>query len=144
MKTWNAKARWLRGNYGSTNRQKELKPDFMTIVVEDAESQLPRGTQRSRRYIYCFLHCGSMMQLLHFDRSGLMASEILDIKRHTDKFIRCLLGVFRHAPSRLGYPAGKEAPFHKYGPDNRLLQVVTVDSRQLYCGRVDPTPSKVC
>jgi Fungal protein kinase len=207
MKTWNAKARWLRGNYGSTNRQKELKPNFMTIIVEDAESQLPRGTQRkliqvakpqtilpppddwkpeqmddkycpmvecrepvwecldlfwelhfnsqaltdakvyidcalkaaealryqwSRRYIYCFLHCGSMMQLVHFDRSGLMASEILDIKRHTDKFIRCLLGVFRHAPSRLGYPAGKEAAFHKYGPDNRLLQVVTVDSRQLY------------
>jgi hypothetical protein len=46
MKTWNAKARWLRGNYGSTNRQKELKPDFMTIVVEDAEPQLPRGTRR--------------------------------------------------------------------------------------------------
>lgn len=32
----------------------------------------------------------------------------------------------------VGYPAGKEVPFHEYGPDNRLLQVVTVDSRQLY------------
>jgi hypothetical protein len=46
MKTWNAEARWLRGNYGSTNRQKELKPDFMTIVIEDTEPQLPRETQR--------------------------------------------------------------------------------------------------
>jgi hypothetical protein len=46
MKTWNTEARWLRGNYGSTNRQKELKPDFMTIVVEDAEPQPSHETQR--------------------------------------------------------------------------------------------------
>ena len=45
MKTWNTEARWLKGNYGSTARQKELKPDLMTIVVEDAELQRPRETQ---------------------------------------------------------------------------------------------------
>jgi serine/threonine protein kinase len=73
-----------------------------------------------------------------------MASEILDIKTHTDKFIKCLLGVFCHAPSRLGYPAGKEAPFHKYGPDNRLLQVVTVDSRQLYIKDQEAGPPRDC
>jgi hypothetical protein len=61
-----------------------------------------------------------------------MVSKILDIKTYTDKFIKCLLGVFYHAPSRLRYPAKKEALSHKYGLDNRLLQVVTVDSRQLY------------
>jgi hypothetical protein len=207
MKTWNAEAKWLTGNHGSTERQKELKPDFMTIVVEDAERRLPRKAQRkfvqlakpqtilpppvdwkpeqiddehcpvveckepvwecldifwelkrnsqamtdakvyidcalkaaealrcqwSRRYIYCFLHCGSMMRLLHFDRSGLMASERLDITKDPEAFIKCLLGVFCHAPSRLGYPAGKEAPCHMYGPNNTLLQVITVDRRQLY------------
>jgi hypothetical protein len=204
MKTWDTKARWLRGNSGSTERS---KPVFMTIVVEDAEPRLPRNTQAkfvrpakpqtilpppddwkperlndehcpvveskepiweclelfwecrrnsqamteatvfidcalkgaealryqwSRRYVYCFLHCGIIMRLLHFDRSGLMASEVLDIKTDTDKFIKCLLGAFCNEPSRLGYPAGKGAPFHKSGPDNRLLQVVTVDGRQLY------------
>ena len=87
--------------------------------------------QWSRRYIYCFLHCGTMMQLLHF-RSGLMVSEPLDIKVETKTFIRCLLGPFYHKPSRLGYPAGEEAPFHKHDLDNRLLQVVTVDGRQIY------------
>src|SRR5947207_7447006 len=69
---------------------------------------------------------------LTFDRPGLMASEVLDIKTDTAKFIQCLLGAFYHKPGRLGYPAGKEAPFHDYGPDNRLLQVVTVDGRKLY------------
>ena len=33
MKTWNTEARWLRGNYGSTARQRELKPDLMTIPL---------------------------------------------------------------------------------------------------------------
>src|SRR5256714_3092878 len=88
--------------------------------------------QWSRRSLYCFLHCGSMMQLLHFDRSGLVASEPLDIEKETEKFIKCLLGAFCHEPSRLGYPAGKAAPFHGYDPDNRLRQVVTVGGRQLY------------
>ncbi len=217
MKTWNTEARWLKGNYGSTARQKELKPDLMTIVVEDAELQRPRETQPkfvrlakpqtilpppnnwkpapmddkcfpivecrepvwecldvlweckrnsqdlknakvyidcalkaaealryqwSRRYIYCFLHCGSIMRLLHFDRSGLMASEPLNIKADTAKFIQCLLGAFYHKPSRLGYPAGKEAPFHKYDPDNRLFQVVTVDGRQLYIDDQEAGPSR--
>lgn len=61
-----------------------------------------------------------------------MASEPLDIRTNTVKFMRCLLGVFCHKPSRLGYPAGKDAPFHIHDPDNRLLQVVTMDDRQLY------------
>src|SRR5277367_6729529 len=39
MKTWNTKAKWLQGNYGSTARNKELKPDLMTIVVEDVKQQ---------------------------------------------------------------------------------------------------------
>jgi hypothetical protein len=88
--------------------------------------------QWSRRYIYCFLHCGLMMQLLHFDRSGLMVSEPLDIEKETETFIKCLLGAFCHEPSRLGYPAGKGAPFHEYDLDDRLRQVVTVGDRQLY------------
>ncbi|OCK95949.1 uncharacterized protein K441DRAFT_63050 [Cenococcum geophilum 1.58] len=217
MKTWNTEARWLKGNYGSTARQKESKPDLMTIVVEDAESQRPRETQPkfvrlakpqtilpppnnwkpapmddkcfpivecrepvwecldvlweckrnsqdlknakvyidcalkaaealryqwSRRYVYCFLHCGSIMRLLHFDRSGLMASKPLDIEIDTAKFIQCLLGAFYHKPSRLGYPAGKEAPFHKYDPDDRLFQVVTVDGRQLYIDDQVAGPSR--
>ena len=96
--------------------------------------------QWSRRYIYCFLHCGSMMQLLHFDRSGLMASETLDIETDTAKFIKCLLGVFCHVPSKLGYPA--EAPFHEYDPDNRLLQVVTVGGRQLYIDDQEAGPPR--
>jgi serine/threonine protein kinase len=199
MATWNTKARWICGNCDSTKRQMELKPDLMTVVVEDAKPKfvrlaipqtiLPppddwqpammddtsfpmveckepvwecldlfwecqRNSQQlknaemyincalkaaealryqwSRRYVYCFLQCGSMMRLLHFDRSGLVASEHLDIEIETDKFIKCLLGVFCHEPSRLGYPAGKEVPFHKRGPDNKLLQVVTVGGRQLY------------
>ena len=217
MKTWNTKARWLRGNCGSTARLKELKPDLMTIVVEDAESEWPRKArpkhvrltkpqtilpppddwkpapmddkcfptveckepvwecldvfweckrnsqtlknaevyidcalkaaevlryQWSRRYVYCFLHCGSMMQLLHFDRSGLMASEPLDIRTDTVKFIQCLLGVFYHKPSRLGYPAGEEAPFHKHDLDNKLLQVVTVDGRQIYIDDQEAGPHR--
>ena len=208
MTTWNTKAEWLKGDCGSTARQNELKPDLMTIVVEDVKQPWPRGAQPkrvqltkpqtilpppddwepelmddkcfptvectkpvwecldlfweckrnsnalndaevyidcalkatealryqwSRRYIYCFLHCGSMMRLLHFDRSGLMASEVLDIKKDTVKFIQCLLGAFYHQPSRLGYPAGKKAPFHMEDPeDKRLRQVVTVDDHQLY------------
>jgi len=199
MTTWSTEARWLQGNSASTKRRMELKPDLMTIAVEDADPKsvqlaipqtiLPppddwqratmddtsfpiveykepvwecldlfweckRNSQQlkiaevyidcalkaaevlryqwSRRYVYCFLHCGSMMQLLHFDRSGLVASEPLDIEKETEKFIKCLLGAFCHEPSRLGYPAGKAAPFHGYDPDNRLRQVVTVGDRQLY------------
>jgi serine/threonine protein kinase len=199
MTTWNAKAGWLRGNSASTEKRKELKPDLMTMVVEDVDPESVRLAipqtilpppddwecttmddtsspiveckepvwecldlfweckrnsrelrnaevyvdcalkaaealryQWSRRFVYCFLHCGSMMRLLHFDRSGLVASEPLDIKTKTDTFIQCVLGVFCHEPSRLGYPAGDEAPFHTRGPDNRLRQVVTVGDRQLY------------
>jgi hypothetical protein len=209
MTTWNTNAGWLRGNSGSTTPQKELKPDFMTVVVEDAEPTLVRLAkpqtilpppddwkplpmddkfapmvecqnpvwecldlfweckrnsrerrnaevyfncalkaaealryQWSRRYIYCFLHCGSMMQLLHFDRSGLVASEALDIEKDTVKFIRCLLGAFCHEPSRLGYPAGKEAPFHRHDSDNKLCQVVTVDGRQLYINDQEAGPPR--
>jgi len=207
MKTWNTKAKWLKGNYGSTARQKELKPDLMSTVV-DVEEERPReartryvrfakpqtilpppndwqsvlmkdesfpiveckepvwecldlfweckrNSQRlknaevyidcalkaaealryqwSRRYIYCFLYCGTMMQLLHFDCSGLVASKPLDIKDDTMTFVRCLLGVFCHKPGRLGYPAGKDVPVHEYDPnDNRLLQVVTANGRRLY------------
>jgi len=207
MTTWNPKAKWLDENRGTTPRKKELKPDLMSIVVEDVEEVRPRQARRrkvqlakpqtilpppqdwrpplmddesfpiveckepvwecldlfweckrnsqalkhpevyldcglkaaealryqwSRRYVYCFLHCGTMMQLLHFDRSGLMASDPVDIRTDTDRFVRCLRAVFYHNPSRFGYPAGKDAPFHLPGPDNRLLQVVTVDDRKLY------------
>jgi hypothetical protein len=209
MTTWNTDAGWLRGNSGSATPQKELKPDFMTVVVEDAEPTLVRLAkpqtilpppddwkplpmddkfapmvecqnpvwecldlfweckrnsrerrnaevyfncalkaaealryQWSRRYIYCFLHCGSMMQLLHFNRSGLVASEALDIEKDTVKFIRCLLGAFCHEPSRLGYPAGKDAPFHRHDSDNKLRQVVTVDSRQLYINDQEAGPPR--
>ena|SRR5438270_12853316 len=82
------------------------------------------------------------MQLLHFDRSGLMASELLNVEKDTAKFIRCLLGVFYHKPSRLGCPAGKEAPFHKLDLENRLLQVVTVDGRQLYIDDQEAVPPR--
>jgi hypothetical protein len=217
MKTWNPEAKWLQGNYGSTARQKELKPDLMSIVVEGVEEPRPRKSrakyvrpakpqtilpppndwqpaqmddkhfpvlecedpvwecldlfweckrnsenlkhvkiyidcalkaaealryQWSRRYVYCFLHCGTVMQLLHFDRSGLMASQLLDIETDTVTFVRCLLGAFCHKPSRLGYPAGKDAPFHKHDPDNRLLQVVTVDERQLYIDDQEAGPPR--
>jgi len=98
--------------------------------------------QWSRRYVYCFLHCGTKMQLLHFDRSGLMASETLDIEKNTDTFVRYLLGVFCHKPIRLGYPAGKDAPVHRHHPDNRLLQVVTVDGRELYIDDQEAGPPR--
>ena len=62
------------------------------------------------------------MQLLHFDRSGPMASKPLDITSHTTIFVWCLLAVFLHKPGRL---AGKDAPFQTHDSDNRLLQVVT-------------------
>ncbi|XTI89225.1 hypothetical protein V2W45_1401204 [Cenococcum geophilum] len=173
-----------RGNYSSIARQKELKPDLITIVVKNTESQRPRETQPkfvrlakpqtilpppnswkpapmdnkyfpivecrepeckrnsqdlknakvylncalkaaealryqwSRRYVYCFLHCGSIIQLLHFDRSGLIASELLDIQIDT--------------ANRLGYPARKEAPFHKYDPDNRLRATVAFKAKLCY------------
>ena len=42
MTTWNTDAKWLEGNHGSTDRQKELKPDLMSIVVEDVEEERPR------------------------------------------------------------------------------------------------------
>ena len=218
MQTWNTKAKWLRGNSGSTARQKELKPNLMSIVVEDVEEPRPRKVrpkyvqpakpqtilpppedwkpeqlddknfpivactkpvwecldlfweckrnsqalkdagvyiicalkaaealryQWSRRYVYCFLHCGTMMQLLHFDRSGLMASQPLDIKIDTATFVRCLLAVFLHKPARLGYPAGKYAPFHKHDHDDgRLLQVVTVDKQQLYIDDQEAGPPR--
>jgi serine/threonine protein kinase len=217
MRTWNTKAKWLKGNYGSTARQKELKPDLMSIVVEDVEEPRPRKVrpryvqlakpqtilpppkdwqpaqmddksfpiveykepvwecldlfweckrnsqalknaevyidcalkaaealryQWSRRYIHCFLHCGTIMQLLHFDRSGLMASELLDITTDTMTFVRCLLAVFLHKPARLGYPAGKYAPFHKHDPDDRLRQVVTVGNRQLYIDDQEAGPPR--
>jgi hypothetical protein len=60
-----------------------------------------------------------------------MASEPLDIEIDTAKFIQCLLGAFYHKPSRLGYPAGNKAPFHKYDPDNRpvLLSVFNIGMR---------------
>jgi len=98
--------------------------------------------QWSRRYVYCFLHCGTKMQLLHFDRSGLMASETLDIEKNTDTFVQYLLGVFRHKPIRLGYPAGKDAPVHRHDPDNRLLQVVTVGGRELYIDDQEAGPPR--
>jgi serine/threonine protein kinase len=219
MKTWNTNAKWLRGNYGSTARQKELKPDLMSTIVEDVGKRHPRKAQQnsvrfaipqtilpppndwqpkkmkdkgfpivkskepvwecldlfweckrnsqalkngevyidcalkaaealryqwSRRYIYCFLQCGTMMRLLHFDRSGLMASTPIDITSHTGTvvLVRCLLAVFLHKPGRLGYPAGKDAPFHKYDPDNRLLQVVTVNKRQLYIDDQEAGPPR--
>jgi hypothetical protein len=59
-------------------------------------------------------------------------SKLLDIKKEIEKFIKCLLRAFCHEPSRLRYPAGKEAPFHGYDPDDTLRQVVTVGGRQLY------------
>ena len=217
MRTWNTKAKWLKGNSGSTARQKELKPDLMSIVVEDVKEPRPRKVrprcvqlakpqtilpppkhwqpaqmddesfpiveckepvwecldlfweckrnsqalknaevyidcalkaaealryQWSRRYIYCFLHCGTMMRLLHFDRSGLMASKLLDITTDTITFVRCLLAVFLHKPARLGYPAGKYAPFHKHDPDDVLRQVVTVDDRQLYIDDQEAGPPR--
>jgi len=219
MTTWNTQAKWLKGNYGSTDRQHELKPDLMSIVVEDIEDTRPRRArprrvqpaipptilpppdnwesesmkakafpllecrkpvwecldvfweckrnsealkaevyidcalkaaevlryQWSRRFVYCFLHCGTKMQLLHFDRSGLMASEPIDIRTETDRFVLCLLGVFRHKPSKLGYPAGEDAPFHKHDPhdpDNKLLQVVTVGNRQLYISDQEAGPPR--
>jgi hypothetical protein len=46
MKTWNTKAKWLQGHYGSTARQKELKLDLMRMVVEDVEEQRPGKARR--------------------------------------------------------------------------------------------------
>ena len=57
-----------------------------------------------------------------------MASKPLNIKIDTAKFIQYLLRVFYHKPSRLRYPTRKEALFYKYNLDNRLFQVVTIDS----------------
>jgi len=204
---------WLKGNPDSTLRQKELKPDLMSIVVDLPEKRskkyvkparpqtilppppkwnpppiddtdspiveckepewecldlfweckrnsLALGNadiyidcalkasealryQWSRRYIYCFLHCGTKMELLHFDRSGLVVSEPLDIKNDTAKFIRCLLGVFYHKPSRLGYPAGETAPTQLIDPeDGTLRQVVNVKGRQLYLGEQHAIPPR--
>lgn len=97
--------------------------------------------QWSRRYICCFLHCGSTMQLLHFDRSGLIASEKLDIRSATDKFVRCLLGAFCHEPSKLGYPVGPDSPCHGMDlNDGQLRQVVTVKGRSLYLGHQEAGP----
>ena len=69
------------------------------------------------------------MRLLHFNRSGLIASKLLNIKADIAKFIQYLLGTFYYKPSRLRYPAGKEALFYKYNLDNRLFQVITIDGR---------------
>ena len=68
------------------------------------------------------------MWLLHFNWLGLIASKPLNIKANMAKFIQYLLKAFYHKPSRLKYPTRKEAPFHKYNPDNRLFQVVTINS----------------
>jgi hypothetical protein len=112
---------------------------YFNCALKAAEA--PRY-QWSRRYVYCFLHCGSMMGLLHFDQSGLVASKALDIEKGTVKFIWCLLGAFRHEPSRLGYPAGKEAPFHRHDSDNELHQVVTVGGPQLYIDDQEAGPPR--
>ncbi|RMD39158.1 hypothetical protein DV735_g5971, partial [Chaetothyriales sp. CBS 134920] len=64
--------------------------------------------QWSRRFILCFLHCGTMMRILHFDRSGLMASEPIDITAKPAIFVR------------------------KDPDDGRRLQVVTVGKRQFF------------
>src|SRR2546421_12241529 len=43
--------------------------------------------QWSRRFVYCFLHCGTKMRLLQFDRSGLLASEVVDVVDNPDILI---------------------------------------------------------
>ena len=83
------------------------------------------------------------MRLLHIDRLGLMASELLDIEKHTAILEWCLLGVFCHKFGRRGYPAGEDVPVHGYDPDdNRLLQVVTVNGRRLYIDTQEAGPPR--
>jgi len=48
MRTWNADAKWLNGDYGSTERRKELKPDLMSAVVENVDGRHPRKAKPSR------------------------------------------------------------------------------------------------
>jgi hypothetical protein len=45
MTTWNTKTGWLKGDCDTTERQKELKPDLMTIVVENIEQKVSRKAQ---------------------------------------------------------------------------------------------------
>jgi hypothetical protein len=42
MTAWNTEAGWLKGNSASTKRQMELKPDLMSVVVEDADPEYVR------------------------------------------------------------------------------------------------------
>jgi hypothetical protein len=87
--------------------------------------------QWSRRFVYCFLHCGTKMQLLQFSRSGLMVSGEVDIVRDTAIFVRCLIGAFCHRASRLGFPDGPSAPYHEM-VEGKLRQIVTVQDQKLY------------
>jgi hypothetical protein len=87
--------------------------------------------QWSRRFVCCFLHCGTKMQLLHFNRSGIMASEVVDVVEDTATFVKCLIGAFCHRASRLGFPDGPGAPYHAT-VDGKLHQIVTVQNQKLY------------
>ena len=47
ISTWNTKAGWLTGDYGSTKKNFELKPDLISVVVKHTENQYPRKAQPS-------------------------------------------------------------------------------------------------
>lgn len=78
----------------------------------------------------------------NFDRSGLVASEEINIQQDTVKFMRYFLAAFCLAPSELGYPCGPSAPYHKKDADGQLRQVVTVDGRELFLGHQETGPSR--
>ena len=71
------------------------------------------------------------MRLLQFDRSGLLASEAIDIVACPTVFVRCLIGAFCHSAGRLGFPNGPSAPRHEK-VNGILRQVVTVKDKELY------------
>ncbi|KAN0076168.1 hypothetical protein V8E54_006310 [Elaphomyces granulatus] len=77
-------------------RNEDLIDDAEVILDCTLKATEALRYQWSRRFVYCFLHCGTKMKLLQFDRSGLLASEAVNLVDHTDVFVRCLIGAFCH------------------------------------------------
>lgn len=67
------------------------------------------------------------MRLMRFDRAGLIVSMNVDITLEPEEFLRSLLSVFSKKPSQLGYPYGKEVPYHLVA-EGKTHQVIEIYS----------------
>src|SRR5436309_8100371 len=113
-KHFGTKLRYHRTNQHWECKRNEALIDNAEVILDCAlKAAEVLRYQWSRRFVYCFLHCGTKMRLLQFDRSGLLASEMVDVVKDTAIFVRCLIGAFCHTAGKLGFPDGPGAPRHE-------------------------------